>query len=35
MFGGILTLTETLKKSDGSTGYLYMADMWKFNMLSN
>jgi hypothetical protein len=35
MFGGILTLTEAKKKQDGSTGYQYMADLWKFNMLSN
>jgi hypothetical protein len=35
MFGGILTLTEARRRSDGTTGYQYMADMWKFNMLSN
>jgi hypothetical protein len=35
MFGGIQTQTEIKKKQDGSTGYQYMADMWKFNMLSN
>lgn len=36
MFGGIVTATESRKRSeDGGSGYQYMADMWKFNLLSN